>query len=191
MAETPRPPALKHGLTSRTARTEQSDQVRQLAGALGANSPNEPEIVEAAWDVAEATLHLRRIQQCRLQVLEGGTLRRNSPTEREKELADELSRAVKSGDVARCRELLGALRAAHDREWVVGVEAAATFILGDEVGERGRELRRLADYERRAHSMRRKAIRRLDYARVEAERRHIRSLGRRASHGNGTSRITE
>jgi hypothetical protein len=65
------------------------------------------------------------------------------------------------------------LRVAHDREWAVEIEAAATFILGGELGNHAQKLRRLSDYERRALSARRKALRRLDFERVEAERRRV------------------
>ena len=171
MATPRRPPALKHGLTSRTAREEWSEGVLQLAEALLGAAPREPQVLEAAREAAVAILYLRRVQQCRLFALEDGTLQRCTPTDAERALATKLSVAVKCGDLAQCQTLRDELRVLHDREWVVDLETAATFILGQELGGRAAELRRLADYERRANSLRRKALRRLDYERIEAERR--------------------
>lgn len=171
MATLGRPSALKHGLTSRAAREESSDDVLQLADALIGATPAEPQVLAAAREAAEAILFLRRVQQCRLLVLEEGTLRRAAPTDAEKMLALKLSSAVKREGKAECEALRDELRVAHDAEWVVDVDTAATFILGEEVCRRATDLRRLSDYERRAHSARRKALRRLDFERLEAERR--------------------
>jgi hypothetical protein len=44
-------------------------------------------------------------------------------------------------------------------------------VLGLEFGECAAELRRLGEYERHAISSHRKTLRRLDYERIEAERR--------------------
>lgn len=173
MATSRRPSALKHGLTSRTARVDWGDDVVRLAEALLGVSPRELQLLEAAREAAEATLYLRRVQQCRLLVLEEGTLGRASPTEAEKSLALKLSASVKRAERTECEALRDELRVAHEEVWAVDIETAATFILGQELGERAAELRRLADYERRAHSLRRKALRRLDYERVEVERRHV------------------
>lgn len=171
MARPRRPPALRHGLASRTTRLEYSDDVEALAEALIGASPREARVVEAARAEAEAILYLRRVRQCRLQVLEEGTLARCSATAAARDLARDLSRAVKCGSLEECRVLGEALIAEHDRQWILDLEATATFVLGDELAERGKELRRLSEYERRAHSARRKTLRRLDYERVEAERR--------------------
>jgi hypothetical protein len=78
MATPRRPPALKHGLTSRAAREEWADDVLQLAEALLGAAPPEPQVLAAAREAAEAILFLRRVQQCRLLVLEDGTLRRRA-----------------------------------------------------------------------------------------------------------------
>jgi hypothetical protein len=133
----------------------------------------EPQVHAAVRYAAEAILFHRRVQQCRLLVLEDGTLRRAAPTDAEKVLALKLSAAVKRAGKAECEVLREELRVAHDREWVVDIETAATFILGEELGNHAQELRRLSDYERRALSARRKALRRLDLERVEAERRRV------------------
>lgn len=171
MAGARRPPALKHGLTSRTARQEWSDDVLRLAEAILGATPHEPRAVEAAREAAEAILYLRRVQQCRVLVLEEGTLRRCAPTDALRALALQLSDAVRRHGRPDCDAIREELRKEHDREWMLDIETTAMFILNEELRERAKELRRLADYERRAHSKRRKALRRLDYERVEAERR--------------------
>jgi hypothetical protein len=173
MATTRRPPALKHGLTSRAAREEWTDDVLQLAEALLGAAPPEPQVLAAAREAAVAILYLRRVQQCRLLVLEDGTLRRAAPTDAERIPALKLSAAVKRAGKVECEVLREELRVVHDAEWVVDIETAATFILGEELGNHAQELRRLSDYERRALSARRKALRRLDLERVEAERRRV------------------
>lgn len=173
MARHRRPSALRHGLTSRTVREEWSRGALELAEALIGAAPREPQVLEAARDAAEAILYLRRVQQCRLLLLEDGALQRCTPTEAGRDLALRLSGAVKGADTAECRPLREGLRVAHDREWIVGFETLPIFFLGDEIRGREEDLRRLADYERRAHSRRRKQLRRLDYERVEAERRRV------------------
>jgi hypothetical protein len=49
--------------------------------------------------------------------------------------------------------------------------------MADAIANRERELHRLAEYERRAFSSWKKALRRLDYERVEAERRRVAKEG--------------
>ena len=102
-----------------------------------------------------------------------GELRRAAPTDAERIPALKLSAAVKRAGKVECEVLREELRVAHDAEWVVDIETAATFILGEELGNHTQELSRLSDYERRALSARRKALRRLDFERVEAERRRV------------------
>lgn len=65
------------------------------------------------------------------------------------------------------------LEAAHDRAWLVGFAPGGDYFIHQKVAEHATELRRLADYERRANSLRRKALRRLDYERIEAEHRRV------------------
>ena len=170
MAAMRRPSALKHGLTSRTVRELWSPDVVRLAGAILGATPPEPRVVEAARAEAEAILHLRQVQQCRLRLLEDGTLKRSNPTEAERDLALKLSAAVKHGEPDDCASLRRALDVAHAKEWIVGVETAATIILEGEFSDRVKEHRRLAEYERRAISQRRKSLRRFDYEKIEAER---------------------
>jgi hypothetical protein len=178
---TRRPPALKHGLTSRYAREQWSEDVLRLAEALIGETPREPPVVEAAREAAEAILYLRLVQRAKLHVLEGGTLRRATPTDTGRELALSLSTAVKRGTAAECASLSDKLRVTHDVEWKLDMQSTATIILGLEVGDRSKELRRVNEYERRALSQRRSALRRLDYERVEAGRRVASGKARRAS----------
>ena len=130
MAKPRRPPALRHGLASRTARLEYSDEVNALAEALIGPSPRDVRVVEAAREEAEAILYLRRVQQCRLHVIEEGTLARCSATEGARDLALELSRAVKRGALDDCWALSRALLAEHGRQWVLDLETTATFVVG-------------------------------------------------------------
>ena len=189
MAGSRRPAALKHGLTSRSAREDWSTDVTRLAEALLGAAPREPQVLEAAREGAEAILNLRRVQQCRLLVIEDGTLRRCAPTDAERPLALKLSGAVKRGDVAECDAIQAELRDAHDKQWAVDIPTAATIILCEELGTRATELRRLSEYERRALSARRKALRCLDYERVEAERRRVAMevAGRRGAPRSGVA----
>lgn len=143
----------------------------ELAEKLLGEPLDDPRLLEAAREEAEGILYLRRVQQCRLILLEEGTLQRCASSDAARNLAIELSHAVKSGSLEKCKALKHALSVEHERNWVLGVETIATFILGDEFAEREKEFHRLADYERRAHSTRRKALRCLDYERVEMERR--------------------
>lgn len=166
-----RPSALKHGLTSRFARDTWPEDVSALAEALLDASPREPSVVEAARATAEAILYLRRVQQCRLLALDHGTLARAARTDAEKSAANKLLEAIKGEDSTECRRLRVQLDIAHDCEWKVGVEPIGFVVLGLELSDRARELRRLSEYERRAASARRRALRVLDYEMIEAERR--------------------
>ena len=78
---------------------------------------------------------------------------------------------VKGAAASDCKPLMAEVCAAHDRSWLVGLTSAGDYFLHLKAADHVNELRRLADYERRADSLRRKALRRLDYERVEAERR--------------------
>lgn len=170
MAAPKRPSALKHGLTSRITREAWSGDMLELAEVLMGVAPRNPAVVESAREAAEAILYLRRVQQCRLHVLEEGTLRRSAPTETLKALALQLSHAVRRCDLAEYRALREEFRQEHDRKWLVDVDTIRDLLLNDEIRRREQELRRIADYERRAHSTCRKSLRRLDFERIEAER---------------------
>ena len=180
MAGARRPPALRHGLSSRLLRGEWSEDAVILADAILGPSPREPALLEAAGEDAEAILYLRRVQQCRLAILEECALCRYARSEAEKSLVLTLSGAVKRGHLSDCRTLRDDLFIAHDREWRFGLTAVASSLLLQDLGRRLKDLQRLADYERRAFSRRKETLRRLDYERVEAERRHARAEAARS-----------
>lgn len=166
-----RPSALKHGLTSRLGREAMSEEVEALARELLASSPPEPQLMLAAREAADAILHLMRVQAARRSMLDAAARRKF-------EMPD-------NGPAIDWEDCLhGLLWGLNDP---IGVLFAVklTFHIYDE-GVRGRdgpwalaavladepkELRQLHEYERRALSRRRKALRRLDYERIEAERR--------------------
>ena len=181
-----RPSALRHGLTSQHAREHWSGAVVALAEALIGSGRREPGVIEAAREEAEAILYLRRVRQCRLLALEESTLRRCTPTEESRSVALKLREAVKRDDVAACDALREELRGPHDAAWLLDIETTSTIVLGLEFGECAAELRRLNDYERRAISSHRKTLRRLDYERVEAERRRV-ATGRRGAPRSGVA----
>lgn len=166
-----RPPALKHGLFSRQARDEWSPQIQRLADALLGTSPRDPQLLEAAARAAEAILWLRQIQQWRLHALEGAALARANRTDDDRKQALRLASLVKAGAAEDCRAPREDLRVAHDRDWIPPLESTAGFLVHLEMERHAATLRRLADYERRAASLLRKALRRLDYERIEVERR--------------------
>ena len=190
MAEPRRTPsALRHGLFSRHARLEWSPQVQSLGDALLGASPRQPQVIEAAREAAEAILWLRQIQQWRLAMLERAALFYANQTAAERDPALRLSDMVKGAAASDCAALRDEVCAAHDRAWLVDLAPAGDYFIHQQVAEHATELRRLADYERRAHSRRRKALRRLDYERVEAERRRVakEGAGSRDAPGSGVA----
>ena len=188
MAEPRRTPsALRHGLFSRHARLEWSPQVQSLGDALLGASPRQPQVIEAAREAAEAILWLRQIQQWRLAMLERAALFYANPTAAERDPALRLSDMVKGAAASDCAALRGDVCAAHDRAWLVDLAPAGDYFIHQQVAEHATELRRLADYERRAHSRRRKALRRLDYERVEAERCRVTAEAARWRGGTSAS----
>ena len=188
MAEPRRTPsALRHGLFSRHARLEWSPQVQSLGDALLGVSPRQPQVIEAAREAAEAILWLKQIQQWRLAMLEHATLSYANQTAAERDPALRLSDMVKGAAASDCAALRGDVCAAHDRAWLVDLAPAGDYFIHQQVAEHATELRRLADYERRAHSRRRKALRRLDYERVEAERCRVTAEAARWRGGTSAS----
>lgn len=183
MAEQRRAPsALRHGLFSRYARLEWSPQAQSLGDALLGASPRQPRVIEAAREAAEAILWLRQIQQWRLAMLERAALLYANLTEAERDPALRLSEMVKGASASDCAPLRAEVCAANDKAWLVGLAPAGDYFIHLKVAEHSAELRRLADYERRAVSLRRKALRRLDYERVEAERRRVTDEARSSLH---------
>ena len=166
-----RQPALRHGLTSRGAREDAaSPDVEDLAVALLGTSAREPALLEAARDVAREILFLDRLQRYRRVVEEAGAMSQLIWTGRAEERFLELSVAVKLDDVGTWRRLRETVAASIGGAEAAGLETSGAVALLRELMAPSAELRNLDDYERRALSRRRKALRRLDYGRVEAER---------------------
>ena len=184
------PPALKHGLTSRLALEDASEEVRALADALLASSPREPRLLEASREAAEAMHRLRRVRGCRRSLLEGharhvifrapegGLLIPQLPPER----FDDQSAAANLYLAWRISVALHPLWDGAADEVRDGDVA-----MGGAIANRERELHRLAEYERRAFSSWKKALRRLDYERVEAERRRVTAEAARWRGGTSAS----
>jgi hypothetical protein len=106
-------------------------------------------------------------------MLEHAALSYANRTEAERDPALRLSEMVKGAAAIDCVHLRDEVCAAHDMAWLVSLAPAGDYFIHQKVAEHATELRRLADYERRANSLRRKALRRLDYERIGAERRRV------------------
>jgi len=166
-----RPPAWKHGLTSRVAREAQSPEAEELAGTLLGSSPRESALLDAARAAAEAILFVDAVQRLRRATLSAGMLARLRLKGRAEERLIELTRSVAEDDVPSWRQLREAIAATIGGTRDGKLERAAQAALRQELEGSAQELSRLEDYERRGLSRRRKALRRLDYERIEAERR--------------------
>lgn len=176
-----RPPAFRHGLTSRGAREEAAGpDVEELAVALLGASPREPALLEAARDMAREVLFLDRLQRYRRVVEEAGAMSQLTLKGRAEERFLELSAAVKLDDEVAWRRLRETVADTIGGADAAGLEISGAAALLAAHLEPSAELRSLEDYERRALSRRRKALRRLDYGRIEAERarRHSRQAKR-------------
>lgn len=166
-----RPPALKHGLTSRLAREAMSEEVEALACELLASSPPEPQLMLAACEAADAILHLMRVQAARRSTLHAAARQKFEMPGTGLEIDWE---GCLHGLLWDPKDPIGVLFAVKLTlhicdEGVRGRDGptALAAVLADEP----KELRQLHEYERRALSRRTKALRRLDYERIEAERR--------------------
>ena len=162
--------AFKHGLTAGSARDAAAPDVEALAAALLGASPPEPALLEAARDVAREVLHLDRLQRYRLAVEEAGSMAQLTLTGRAEERFLALSVAVKLEDEVTWRHLRETVAATIGGADAAGLEISGAAALLSAHLEQSAELRSLDDYERRALSRQRKALRRLDYGRVEVER---------------------
>lgn len=166
-----RPPAWKHGLASRAPREAMSAAAEVLADALLGTSPREPQLLEAAREAAEAILYLETVRQLQCATLEAHAIGRLKTRGRAAERMQELSVSVKVDDAPTWRRLRDTVAATIGGAREGELERPSQKALALELKGSAAELRRLADYERRAFSRRQKAIRRLDYERIEAERR--------------------
>lgn len=162
--------AFKHGLTAGGAREAAAPDVEELAAALLGASPPEPALLEAARDVAREVLFLYRLQRYRRAVEEAGAMSQLTLKGRAEERFLELSAAVKLDDEVTWRRLQETVADTIGGADAAGLEISGATALLYEHMDASAELRRLDDYERRALSRRRKALRRLDYGRIEVER---------------------
>lgn len=145
--------------------------MRELADAL-LGASREPLLLEAAREAAEAVIHLFRVQRWRRVTLEGSALAEVATSDAALDAALELSRAVKFDPADEFQCQTEALRAVCSGGGSIEPACAAALI--GQLRSPIDDLRRLSEYERRDLSRRRNALRRLDYKRVEAERRAAR-----------------
>lgn len=171
-ATRPRPSALKHGLTSRLARDEASEEVDALARAVLGSSPAEPPLTDAARAVADAAIHLRRVRQARHTLLNEATrslafdvIGERITLSRLREIAQAEGAADGEAYFAWRLSLAGPTADADDQE-------RGELALADCLSAHSKALDRLANYERRALSLLRGALRVLDYEQTEAARGH-------------------
>lgn len=172
----PHPPALRHGLTSRYAREAARDQAGELATALIGASPATPDVMDAAYAAAEEFLHLHRVRRLRRLTFASGALPPAQGLDNPPAQTDllHLTRATLLDD-AGSRETARHAIAQHfgcsDDELVrIGQQALITSMAREP-----QDLRTLEEYERKACSRLRNALRRLDFERIEVERRRAAS----------------
>lgn len=168
------PPALTHGLTSRRLRDAMREDVEALIPALIGAAYPDPPVVDAARAAAEAILHLDRVRRAKRSVIED--LRRQPARFRGNDL--KLLRTIGqildgrfTGDSdAELNEVLVFISGTPREGDAEPGEPKLT--LASIIAKAPKELRNMADYERRAISGRGRALRRLTLAKIEAERRH-------------------
>lgn len=165
-----RPSALKHGLTSKRAREEASEEIDALVRAILGPRPPAPPLRRAAVAAADAIVQLRRVRRARQSLLDEQSRRLARDGSDWTELMSRLAaEAFMLPEEAR-RHLRFRLSLALPAEEASGQEQGAVAML-DSLVRQSAALERLAVYERRALSQRRKALRYLDYERIEAARR--------------------
>jgi hypothetical protein len=170
------PPAMTHGLTSRRLREALNRDAEVLAPALIGGAYPDQSVIEAARAAADAILHLHHIRRAKLDLIERF---KDTPPG----LIDPDLKAVRTlGQIIR-----GKVRPGSDLE-LDKILDDLTSVLTDGasgIGPGGdasakmiaifsalsTKLRRVSEYERRALSLRNKALRRLAYEQIEAERR--------------------
>lgn len=155
-----KPPAFKHGLASRWVLEIRADETSELADHLIGSSPREPAVMAAAQRAAEAILHLRNVKAVKMLAF-----REAVPDQATKACLANFSPSVAASfDAGRAVE-----QAVQDEALNQSDRLLLEFLRGSEG-----MLRRLEEYERRALSLRSKAIRELDLVRIEIERGSIR-----------------
>jgi hypothetical protein len=152
-----------------------SGEVQKLASALLGTSPRDLRLLDAAQEAAEAILHLHRVQTSRRLAEEAAALLNLQPLARAPTRRLTLWKLQMEERHPNLRSLVAELRRqardagyAGDTE-ITAIDGILCLLLS--LRSRHDEVRRLNEYERRALSRRRTALRRLDYERIEAERR--------------------
>ena len=165
------PSALTHGLSSRWAMEALAEEVDALAPLLIGASPPTEAITKAARKAAEAIMRVNRVRAVKAYALNQAEHARRETIyafdglalvfkgEVYKLLAAELSRDINR--MSKAKKNVAARPKGADPV----ADAMLKFL-----GENEDLWQRLDDYERRALSLRAKAIRELDFARIEAER---------------------
>lgn len=168
------PSALTHGLTSRWAMEALAEDVEALAPELIGASPATEAITKAARKAAEAILHMQQVRVTKTLALNQARAQvREAPGQKAPQPPKGSHSGLFPPEFNDLRDLLGSGRWRAEAEHPsLDPEADAILKFMDEYGQL---LQRLDDYERRALSQRTKAIRELDFARIEAER--LRAVG--------------
>lgn len=165
------PSALSHGLTSRWAMEPSEEEVEALAPRLVGASPPSEAVMRAARKAAGAILRVSRVRALKAYAL-------NRAQHPRQEMAHPFIGMEQYFKADVCKLFAAETRRGVSRVTEGQKGAAASPKDADAfadamlkfLGENEALLGRLEDYERRALSLRAKAIRELDCARIEAER---------------------
>lgn len=144
--------------------------MKALATSLLGSCSRSPALTRAALEAADAIIHSDRVRQARRSLLD--ELSRGNAGDgliEGRDIADAMARACGAHEEG-AHYIQWRLRLAETLEDGDAEERGSVALL-DGVVRQHRALERLANYERRALSRRRKALRELDYQRIEAGRR--------------------
>lgn len=151
------PSALTHGLSSRWIFQALEEEVDELSKCLAGCSVDDAGVVEAARKAAEAILRLRQVRAMKTLALNRARPGLQ-PTLRTADALRDFARGLTPRERPQ-RNASATAGTATDKAVLAYMESSEAL------------LRRLDEYERRALSQRARAIRELDYARIEVERR--------------------
>lgn len=165
------PSALSHGLTSRWAMEALEEEVEALAPRLLGASPPSDTIMRAARKAAEAILRVNRVRAIKTYALNRAEHPRRKSAHPFVGMAEYFRADVCKLFAAEISQGVSHMPAVR-RDTAAAPKDAGSFAdaMLKFLGENDALLGRLEDYERRALSVRTKAIRELDCARIEAER---------------------
>lgn len=151
---------LSHGLMSRAVAEARALEIKALGRTLTKGMKVTPDVRTAAEDVADSILSLGAIRQARLALL---SQPEPSTVSDAMNLIDMIARLDK-GKLSEA-ELLALV----DEEDSSDIRSHCQLL--KLMTDRRRELHRIDEYERKAHSRYRKRITRFDYAVIEAQRK--------------------